>query len=249
MNSKTAKILETDLYEPIRNYFTEKGYDVYAEVKHCDITAVKENELIIVEMKLNLTVDLLVQAAKRQRITDLVYIAIPRPKYRLGSKKWNDICHLIRRLELGLILVSFQKSGISMEIAISPGPFDRLKSMQYNRKKRDFIIAEIDGRNGDYNIGGSSKTKIITAYKETCIQIACLLERFGPLSPKALREMGTGDKTLSILNKNYYRWFDKIKRGTYTISSLGKKELEHFPEQVQYFYRLYDGSSETFKKK
>ncbi|RFU67866.1 hypothetical protein D0469_13525 [Peribacillus saganii] len=240
MKRKTAKILETDLYEPIRNFFVKKGFDVYAEVNHCDVTAVREQELVIVEMKLNLTVELLVQAAKRQRITDLVYIAIPKPKHRLGSKKWYDICHLIRRLELGLILVSFQKSGTNMEIAISPEPFDRLKSMQRNRKNRASMIAEINGRNGDYNVGGSSKTKLMTAYKENCIHIACLLDRFGPLSPKALREMGTGDKTLSILNKNYYHWFDKIKRGTYTISAIGKKELEAYPKQVQYFFGLSD---------
>ena len=47
---------------------------------------------------------------------------------------------------------------------------------------------------------------------EYCIQIASLLQQHGPLSPKSLRQMGAGDKTLSILAKNYYGWFEKIKQ-------------------------------------
>ncbi|MBM7583489.1 hypothetical protein JOC86_000026 [Bacillus pakistanensis] len=229
------KIYEVDLYKPIQQYFTNKGYEVHGEVKHCDVAAVKGEELVIVELKRNLTVELLVQAAKRQRLTDLVYIAIPKPKYSLYSRKWQDICHLIRRLELGLILVSFQKSGAKMEISIPPTPFDRLKNMKRNKKKSNAIIKEINGRNGDYNIGGSNKTKIMTAYKENCIQIACFLERFGPLSPKALKEKGTGERTQSILSKNYYGWFDKVQRGVYTLSEKGKNEFLSFPQIVKYF--------------
>jgi hypothetical protein len=238
VKNKIDKIYEIDLYEPIRNHFLQNGYKVNGEVKDCDLTAVKENELIIVELKRNLTVELLVQATKRQRLTDLVYIAIPKPKYRLYSKKWQDICHLIKRLELGLILVSFKGNVGTIEISIPPAPFDRLKSIQRNKKKRNNLLTEIKGRHGDYNVGGSNKTKIMTAYKENSIQIACLLERFGPLSPKSLRQMGTGEKTLSILNKNYYGWFEKVSRGTYTISGKGKSGFEIYPDLVKYYLEL-----------
>lgn len=236
LKTNKEKRYETDLYGPIRDYFVKNGFDVYGEVHHCDLVAVKEEELIIVELKLGLTIDLLIQATKRQRITDLVYVAVPMPKYRLSSKKWQDICHLIRRLELGLILVSFQKSYDSkVELMISPESFDRKKSTQRNKTKRKKLLAEIDGRHGDYNIGGSNKTKIMTAYKENCIHIAYLLNRNGPLSAKRLGEMGTGKKTSSILRENYYDWFDKIQRGIYSISEKGKTELKDFPEQVQHF--------------
>ncbi|MCP3739358.1 DUF2161 domain-containing phosphodiesterase [Rossellomorea sp. BNER] len=238
MKNNKDKILEIDLYKPIQKYFTNKGYEVHGEVKHCDLAAIKGEELLIVELKRNLTVELLIQAAKRQRLTDLVYIAIPKPKYSLYSRKWQDICHLIRRLELGLILVSFQKNGAKMEVSIPPAPFDRLKSMKRNKKRSNAIIKEIQGRNGDYNIGGSNKTKIMTAYKENCIQIACYLEHFGPLSPKALKQVGTGERTQSILSKNYYGWFEKVQRGVYKISGKGKKELSLFPQIVKYYNDL-----------
>jgi hypothetical protein len=237
MKNIKEKRYETDLYEPIRRYFSKNGYEVHGEVHHCDIAAVKENELILIEMKLSLTVDLLIQATKRQRLTDQVYIAIPKPK-RLTSKKWYDLCHLVKTLELGLILVNFLKSGAKMEIVIEPSPFDRKKIMQRNKKKRERLLTEIKGRTGDHNIGGSNKTKIMTAYKENCIQIAYLLNINGPLSPKALRQLGTGDKTLSILTKNYYGWYEKIERGIYAISEKGKKEITEFPEIIQFFSEL-----------
>lgn len=235
MKPKTEKRYEVDLYEPIRNYFVAQGYEVFGEVKHCDVTAIKEDELVIVECKLHLTIDLLIQATKRQRMTDQVYMAIPKPKYSLFSKKWQDISHLVRRLELGLILVSFSKNGAEMEIKIAPGSFDRQKSMRQNQKNRKKVIAEIKGRYGDYNVGGSHQTKIMTAYKQSCIHIAGLLQQFGPMSPKALRQMGTGDKTLSILAKNYYGWFEKVKRGVYAVTDTGQKEIAIYPELVAHY--------------
>lgn len=234
MERKKDKLYEVDLFKPIQKHFVTLGYDVYGEVNDCDLTAIKADELIIVELKLNLTVDLLVQATKRQRLTDLVYIAIPKPKYKMNSRKWHDLCHLIRRLELGLMVVSFIKSGARMEVIISPEPFNRKKSI----KKRNKLLDEIKGRNVDDNVGGSNKTKIMTAYKENCIHIACCLERYGPLSPRTLRQMGTGDKTLSILNKNYYGWFDNVQRGIYIISEAGNRELKEYPHVVNFYSQL-----------
>ncbi len=243
--NKKDKLYESDLYEPIRKYFSKLGYAVYGEVKNCDVTAIKEDELIIIELKKNLTVDLLVQAANRKRMTELVYIAIPKPKYNLRSKKWRDICHLIRRLEIGLILISLQKTRTNVEIALSPAPFDSLKTLKLNKKKREQIIREVEGRNGDYNVGGSNKTKIMTAYKESCIQIAFLLGKLGELSPKELRSMGTGDKTASILNKNYYGWFSKVRHGVYTLNEKGKQDIQNFQEQVDFFAKIHDGTNEN----
>ncbi|MDF1512090.1 DUF2161 family putative PD-(D/E)XK-type phosphodiesterase, partial [Robertmurraya sp. DFI.2.37] len=55
---------------------------------------------------------------------------------------------------------------------------------------------------------------------------------------KKLRQLGTGDKTLSILSQNHYGWFRRIVRGVYDLSELGKKELTKFPEAVHYYTSL-----------
>lgn len=238
MADKIIKRYEVDLYEPVKSYFTNLEYAVYGEVKDCDVAAIKEDELVVIELKLTINVTLLIQATKRQRITDQVFIAIPKPNYSLRSKRWRDLCYLVRRLELGLILVSFQGDEVSAKVVIEPGSFDRKKSMQLSKKRRLSIMKEIKGRSGDFNVGGSSQTEIISAYKENCIYIACCLVRFGPLSPKALREIGTGEKTSAILSKNYYGWFERVQRGIYVISEQGKKELDSYTDLVAYYDRL-----------
>ncbi|WP_226641718.1 DUF2161 domain-containing phosphodiesterase [Mesobacillus subterraneus] len=235
-----TKLYEADLYEPIRKHFIKQGYRVNGEVHDCDLTAVKDDVLIIVELKLNLNIDLLLQATRRQRLTDLVYIAIPKPK-RITRKRWNDITQLIRRLELGLIIVSFAGNRKKVEFKLHPEPYKRMTSK--NTRKKAALIKEIEGRSADYNVGGSSKTKIMTAYKENCIQIACYLEKLGQMSPKALVALGTGNKTPLILQKNYYKWFERVERGIYVITGQGKSELEDYPELVEYYLSKLDQES------
>jgi hypothetical protein len=227
-----TKLYEADLYDPIRKHFIKMGYKVNGEVHDCDLTAVKDEVLIIVELKLNLNIDLLLQATRRQRLTDLVYIAIPKPK-RISRKRWNDVIQLIKRLELGLIIVSFAGNQKRVEFKVHPEPYKRMASK--NTRKKAALIKEIEGRSADYNIGGSNKSKIMTAYKENCIQIGCYLEKYGQMSPKALVALGTGGKTPLILQKNYYNWFERVQRGVYTITELGKAELKEYPELVSYF--------------
>jgi hypothetical protein len=232
---EVKKLQEVDLYKPIQRYFSREGYEVYGEVKDCDMVAVKDDELVIIELKLTLSVDLLIQAAKRQKLTNQVYIAIPKPKGRMNSKQWADKCHLVKRLELGLIVVSFPGSRSKADILIHPTPFNPKKGYARNKLKREAILKEIGGRSADFNIGGSNRTKIMTAYKESCIQIASFLDIMGPLSPKALKDMGAGDKTPSILTKNYYGWFERIKRGTYIITEKGKLEVQEYQDLVNYY--------------
>jgi hypothetical protein len=241
------KILEADLYKPIQKHFTKEGYKVNGEVNDCDLTAVKGEDLIIVELKLNLTVDLLIQATKRQRLTEFVYIAIPRPK-NMRSRRWKDIRHLVRRLELGLITVSVENKVPKPQFIQHPEPFDLKKSKQGSSRRRTRLLAEIEGRSADYNVGGSSKTKIMTAYKESCIQIACYLEQSGPLAPKDLVKMGTGQKTQSILSKNYYKWFERIERGIYQISEKGRQELQEYPELTDYYMKEFDKIQRSLPK-
>jgi hypothetical protein len=235
--STNDKILESDLWKPVSDFFTDREYIVRSEVKDCDITAIKGEELIIIELKRNLSVDLLAQAVKRQKTADFVYIAVPKPKKLIGSAKWRDICHLIRRLELGLILVSFKgKQGV-VEIAMDPIPFDREKSKKLNKRKRASIIKEASSRYMDANIGGSTGKKLVTAYRESSIFIACCLERFGPLSPKKLRELGTEEKkTTSILSENHYGWFERVDRGIYSVTEEGKKALKQYEQLAEYYY-------------
>lgn len=233
---EVTKLQEADLYKPIQKHFIREGYEVYGEVKDCDMAVVKDDELIIIELKLNLSVDLLIQATKRLRISEFVYIAVPKkPKHKPRSARWTDICRLVKRLDLGLILVSFSGNHKKAEIVFHPTPYHRRKNTGQNKRKRQEVLKEINGRSADFNIGGTNKTQIMTAYRENCIQIACYLENNGELSPKALMKMGTGKNTSSILTKNYYGWFDRIKRGVYVLSEKGRQEVREYPDLLAHY--------------
>lgn len=220
---------ETDLYPPVRDFLLRNGYTVRSEVKGCDITATKDGELTIIELKRNFTTALLIQATQRQRITEAVYIAIPRPSFALTTRKGRQMCHLIRRLELGLIIVDAIAS--ELEVVFHPLPFDR---KQDNRARKG-LLHEIAGRSGEYNVGGSVGTRLVTAYRENAIMIACVLKRRSPLSPKRLRELGTGKKTQSILRDNHYGWFERVGRGLYSLTAKALSDLEAYPKIVNHF--------------
>ncbi len=237
MSAKTTSSIkkETELFEPVRRYFVRLGYEVHAEVNHCDLTAIKGKELIVVELKRNFGISLLQQAVKRQRLTESVYIAIPKPGYSKFSSAWRDLCLLVRRLELGLITVSFEGYETTVDVVIIPKHFDRVKSMRASKKKAEKLRSEIDGRHGNYNIGGSTGIAVMTAYREKSIQIACCLKKHGTMSPKDLVKLGTAEKTATILAKNYYGWFDKTGRGKYTLSEKGRAALRLYKELETYY--------------
>lgn len=234
-------ILEEDLYKPIHDFFIDKGFTVRSEIQHCDIAAVKDDVLVVVEMKKNLSVKLLTQAVKRQKLADLVFIAVPKPKKFRYSRSWNDTVHLIRRLELGLIFVSFKDKNAFTEVVIEPKVFDRSKSIQMNKKKRSKLVEEFKGRNKELNVGGSKGKKLVTAYREQAIFIGCCLKRYGEMSTRDLRKIGTDDKkTSTILQRNHYEWFERVKLGVYKLTSKGEEEIFLYNELVDYYNEKLD---------
>ncbi len=217
---------ETDLYGPVRDYLAERGYRVRGEVDHCDLAATKDGDLIVVELKRQFGVDLLIQATQRQAIADSVYVALPRPP--AWTARWRGIRRLLRRLELGLIFVSDNGRRQRVEVVFHPQPYRQPK----RRKARRAVIDEMAARSADYNEGGSRGRKLMTAYRESAVRIAALLAEHGPLSPRRLRALGTGDKTQSILYRNVYGWFERKDRGLYALSPQGRRALEDYPDLV-----------------
>lgn len=226
---------ESDLFEPVKNYLEAGGYKVRAEVKNCDITATKDDELIIIEMKLSANLQLFIQATDRQYITDSVYVAIPKNSIK-KRKRLKGIKHILRRLELGLIFVDVENPVNPVEIVFHPIEFQRRK---FKHRKRAIII-EVENRSQNLNVGGSNKKKIITAYKENAIQIAVYLKELGASKPKILREYDTGKKTLSILYSNFYSWFVRVDHGVYDITAKGKKDINNFPGLVKKYEKIVE---------
>ncbi len=215
---------EVDLYAPVRDWLIANGYEVQAEVGRCDIAARREDDLILIELKCRFGTELLVQAIERQSACESVYIAIPAPECSGRSSRWRGLKKLVRRLELGLLFVRCGDTTRAVEPVLHPMPAQRRKQ----KRQRMAVLREMDGRSGDFNVGGSTRRKLITAYRESAIRIGCCLQHLGALSPRRLRELGMGPKTLSILSRNVYGWYERVGRGQYAISARGREELSQY---------------------
>lgn len=234
---------ETDLYEPIRTFLEGEGYRVQAEVKHCDIAAQKDGKLVVVEMKKAFGLKLVYQGLERQALTDEVFVAIPRPKKGAREKAWRDMLRLLKRLELGLLTVALDSPLQTVDVVLTPAD----SMIRKNKRKQAKLQAELDSRQTDGNIGGMTRRKIITAYREKVIRLACLLEREGEISLTELRERGLGELAV-LLSRNYEKWFVRVEKGVYTLSEKGTAALEQADyAKVVAFYRQEQaiGNGET----
>lgn len=225
---------ETELFQPVKELLTELGYDIRSEVKDADIAAIKGNELIIIELKTSYNLKLILQAAKRQRLTDQVYIAIPRPVYKKRfGRDFKDREFLLRRLGLGLIFVAMDAEQPYAKIVFDPKIFDMKRSQVNSRRKKKKLLKEFEGRSINYNVGGSVKQKLVTAYREKSLGIVSIMAKRDIMSTKEIREAGGPAETTNIMYNNHYDWFEKVGRGKYRLSDKGENALKEYSEIVK----------------
>ncbi len=220
---------ETDMYRPVYDFLAAQGYTVRSEVRGCDLVAVRGDEILAFEFKKAFGLRLLEQAVERQRSSDSVYVVLPHPKGRTRAKKWRTACHLLHRLELGLVLVDFTCDPPRVEVGFHPMP----TALRKRKDTRRAILKEVSGRSCDYNKAGSTGVPLVTAYRESSIKIACYLNVFGPSSPARLRGYGTDPKTGTILYDNFYGWFIRVRRGVYELAPKGLADLSSYPELAE----------------
>jgi len=227
-----VKFKESDMYEPIRKLLAEQGFTVRGEVKSCDIAAVKDDILWVVEMKLSANITLIYQALERQAATGWVFVAIPRPKSARDGT-FRKLQKLLKKLKLGLITVALDSPAKRAEIIIFPVGKDDKKN-----KKTAAVKREIAGRTVD-SIGGTTQTQINTAFREKCVKIACLLEVEGALSAKELVKLGCEKDANRIMHTNILGWFEKVSKGVYGLSDVGIGYLEdNATASLVVYYRM-----------
>lgn len=221
---------ETQLYEPVRQYWTDAGYQVRGEVSGCDVLACRDDELIAIELKTALNLEVILQATQRQKLCSQAWIAVPRPSQALRSRRWQHLTHLLRRLELGLLLVNLDRQPPVVEAALIALPFDRAQSQSSNKGKARRLRQEFEHRHGDRNQGGSNRTRLMTAYREQSVLVAALLGQEGPSSAAKLRKIGSPSTTYGILYNNHYGWFVQTGPGLYSLTDPGRQALTEHAE-------------------
>lgn len=215
-----ASILETELYPPIKAFLTAQGYEVKAEVGAADVVACRGGEdPVIVELKTGFTLGLFHQAIARQAITDAVYVAVPRMAGRRFQQALKNNLKLARRLGLGLITVRL--SDALVEVHLDPGPFSPRKS----KPRKDRLLREFARRVGDPNTGGSTRVRLVTAYRQDALRCATHLNANGPSrGAEVARATGVAQAT-RLMADDHYGWFERVERGVYALTPKGAAAL------------------------
>ena len=213
---------ESDLYPPLKRFLESQNYEVKGEVQDCDVLAVRGEEVpVVVELKLSLNLDVILQAVERLALTSKVYIGIPA-RCKMLKRRRKRILKLLRMLGLGLILIEPERKIASVEVLLDPGVYRPRKS----KPRRERLLGEFMKRVGDPNPGGTEKRKgIMTAYRQRALAIASYLQNQGPTKASDIALTLQEPKARDILYRNVYGWFDRVSRGVYELSPRGAQEI------------------------
>lgn len=213
---------EQDLYPPVKALLERQGYCVKGEVGAADVMARRgDDPPVIVELKLRFSLSLFHQAVARLSVTDLVYIAVPRPTGKTARRALKDNLALCRRLGLGLITV---RGDGRAEVQCDPGPYAPRKSKKCTAK----LLREFDRLEGDPNSGGATRHGIVTAYRQDALRCAAHLAEHGPQKGALVaRATGVAHAT-RLMADNHYGWFERVEKGIYRLTAAGSEGLVHW---------------------
>ena len=220
--------METSLYSPVKRFLEGLGFEVKGEVCGCDLVALDRGTpaaLVIGELKLSFTLELVLQAVDRSAACDEVWLAVQASLRGRGRESDPRVKKLCRLLGFGLLAVF--NSG-KVEVLVEPVPWRPRR----NAKRRSKIVDEHRRRKGDPASGGSTRQPIMTAYRQQALACAAALAQT-PARPRDLKP--TMPDAPKILLSNVYGWFVRVERGIYTLSEAGKAALvrwkAHLPDQ------------------
>ena len=211
---------ETDLYAPVKAHLEAAGYAVKAEIGAADVVGVLGDDLVVVELKTGFSLTLLQQAVQRQKLTDAVYVAVPRWAGKPGWRAFKGNVDLCKRLGLGVLSVRLQDGFV--QVHTDPVPFKPRKS----RVRRARLLGEFARRSGDPNTGGT-RGKIVTAYRQDGEKLAAYLAGAGASKGAAVAKATGVTRATEMMRSNHYGWFEKVAKGVYQLSAVGLERINN----------------------
>ena len=218
---------ETDLYPPIKSLLERQGYEVKGEVGAADVVAVRGADApVIVELKTGFSLSLFHQAVERQKITDAVYVAVPRRPGKSFVAMLRKNKALCRWLGLGLITVRMKDRHV--EIHVDPAPY-KPRQMKWRKTK---LLKEFSKRVGDPNVGGSTRRPLMTAYRQDALCCLNCLQGAGPMKAAIVAEQSGVERARRIMSDNHYGWFERIQTGIYGLSPNGYRAAIEYAGEI-----------------
>lgn len=120
-----AKIVrESDLYPPVRDWLAKRGYTIHVEMFGVDIVAMKEDQIVAIELKLCLTESLYRQCEHNSEWADLVIGVIASDSKKTAMFRYK-----------GFGLLQVMDGKVRQRIKPRPQPWARIKRRDYRIKK------------------------------------------------------------------------------------------------------------------
>ncbi|WP_372836873.1 DUF2161 domain-containing phosphodiesterase [Puniceibacterium confluentis] len=215
---------ESELYGPVKALLQRQGYEVKGEVGKADLVARRGDEApVIVELKLKISLTLFHQAVARLALSDLVYIAVPRPAGPQARRALKDNLALCRRLGLGFMTV--REDGVT-EVLCDPGS----ALPRRNPKARARLLRDFDRLRGDPNDGGATRYGIVTGYRQDALRCAAYLAEHGAGKGSVVAKAVGVKPATRIMAENHYGWFERVDKGIYALTQAGRAGLVHWAE-------------------
>ena len=222
MPSRSPRPRETTLYGAVKHFLEARGFEVKGEIGHCDVVAVREGEpplLVISELKLGFSLELVLQGIERMRAADEVWLAVQAT--RRGRDRDGRAHRLCRMLGFGMLAVTPSTGRVDIlaePTAYRPRPDPR---------RRRLLLREHAARIGDPTEGGRARGPIMTAYRQQALACAHALST-APLKVATLRKLAP--EAGAILLRNWYGWFERESRGVYRLTPAGHSALAMWPD-------------------
>jgi hypothetical protein len=223
-------VRESDLYLPLKRLLESQNYEVKGEVHDCDVLAVRGAEApVIVELKLSLNLQVILQAVERLSLTPKVYIGIPR-QCAILKERTKHIIKLLRMLGLGLVAIDSGREIDGATVLLDPGAYRPRKSKHRTAR----LLGEFRKRVGDANLGGAAKRiGVMTVYRQRALDIARFLQNHGPTKAAIVARSLHEPKARDILYRDVYGWFDRASLGVYALSPRGEQEVPLWLERAR----------------
>lgn len=220
---------ESDLYLPVKRFLETQGYEVKGEVRDCDALAVRGEETpVVVELKLSLNLNVVLQAVDRLSLTPKVYIGIPK-QCNILNRRRKQVIKLLRMLGLGLMAIDPDGKTGGVEVLLDPGEY----RPRVSKHRRERLLGEFVKRVGDPNLGGTEKRKgVMTAYRQRALAVAEFLREHGPAKASHIAQTLQEPKARDILYRNVYGWFENVSLGVYALSPRGRREIPLWREET-----------------
>ncbi len=227
--AQSGPVRESDLYPSVKAFLEAQGYTVKGEVEGCDLVAVRSNEApVIVELKRSFTLGLVFQGIARQGVTENVYLAVP--PFSTRTTRRRDALALCRRLGLGLLTVRLEPEPL-VEAVLDPAEF----RPRHRKGRLGRLLREFERRVGDPNRGGTTRRKLMTAYRQDALRCASYLVRKGP-AKASMVALDTGVASARVMMyADHYGWFERpagTPRGTYGLTPKGRAALEEYTNEL-----------------